>query len=107
MRFYVSQHSRFDAAVGEIKARILVCFKPEAVTPIPVLNLRGRKFQRGRVPVKRELVDDRTPRISQAQELRDLVECFTGSIISGVPDVLIEPALRPLRGQVQVRMATG
>ena len=53
-----------------------------------------------------QAIDDRSARIAETEQLRDLVECLAGSIVSRVPDILVRPAFVFLLGEIEMRVSS-
>ncbi len=71
-----------------------------------MLELRERELNRLRVAEAGNAVDDRSSGIAKAEQLRRLVESFSGSVIASVADVFILPNAVDLLRQEEVRVAT-
>src|SRR5438270_9483435 len=104
MRLNVAQHRGLNAAVGEIEARMLVVLW-SPLAPVAMLDLRWRKLERARVAKRREPVDNRPAGIAQAEQLGDFIEGFAGSIVTGMSDIPVRPALCLLFRKVKMRVA--
>ena len=57
--------------------------------------------------MRREVVDDWSPRITQSQQLRDLVVGLAGSIVTGVTDILVAPEIALRLHEVEMRVSAG
>src|SRR5215469_17136884 len=93
LRFHLAEHRRFDSAVRKIEARTVIVAGNGApvtsATPVAVLDLCRRKLHGVRIAMRRQAVDYRPSRISEAQQLGNFVECLTSGVVTGVADVLV------------------
>ena len=73
-----------------------------------MLDLRDLELDGVRIAVGSEPVDDRASGIAEPEQLGDLVEGLSGSVVAGVADVLIGPEILHLRcGQIEMRVSAG
>ena len=70
-------------------------------------DLRERKRDGARVSVLRERVDPRAAGISEAEELGDFVVGFSGGVVDGAADEVVDPCAVGWTGQIEMGVATG
>src|ERR1700730_18971712 len=105
MNFDITKDRGFDSAIGEVKVRF--CSRATLLFPVPMFDLRQRKPHCRGITVWGQLVDDRTTRIPQSQQLRHFVESFTGSVVAGVADALIRPTFSALLSHIEMGVSAG
>src|SRR5271169_1520087 len=101
MNFDVAEHCGLDSAVGEIDPAFVWGLSVLRVA-VTVLDLREWKIHRMKIPVRRQEINRRSTGIAEFKQLGDLVEGFSGSIVTGVANVAVGPAAVFLFSEVQV-----
>src|SRR5438309_9369984 len=106
----MAQYRGLDPAVGKIKTGTVVVTAFYAALPsfppVAMLDLRRGKLHGSRIAMQGQAIDDRSARIAETEQLRDLVECLAGSIVSRVPDILVRPAFVFLLGEIEMRVSS-
>jgi hypothetical protein len=63
------------------------------IAPVRMLDLRSLEFDRVRIAVWRQPVDDRSSGIAESEKLRDFVERLAGGVVTSVADVTVGPKI--------------
>src|SRR5437660_12559517 len=105
MGFHVAEHGGFDTAVGKIKTgTIVVGLDSPAVgsaATVAVLDLRRGELHGMRVAMRSEAVDHGAAGASEAGQIRDFGEGFSGIVVATADAVPVADGVAMLGGATE------